>query len=147
MNFTPKKLAAAIAMMAAGTVFAAENQVSPSSTSGATAETSQAPAAPSKSKGSATADESVRQLQQSLKDKGFDPGPIDGIMGPKTQAAQQQAQASSSAQPSAATDTSQQAPGSGQPSASSELSSSSSASSSSMPAAKTDTTQQEPSTK
>jgi peptidoglycan hydrolase-like protein with peptidoglycan-binding domain len=31
--------------------------------------------------------ESVRQAQQALKDKGYDTGPIDGIMGPKTSAA------------------------------------------------------------
>lgn len=29
----------------------------------------------------------VRQAQQALKDKGFDPGPIDGIDGPRTRAA------------------------------------------------------------
>jgi peptidoglycan hydrolase-like protein with peptidoglycan-binding domain len=29
----------------------------------------------------------VRSAQQSLKDKGFDPGPVDGVMGPKTRAA------------------------------------------------------------
>lgn len=31
--------------------------------------------------------ERVRQVQEALKDKGMDPGPVDGIMGPKTQAA------------------------------------------------------------
>jgi peptidoglycan hydrolase-like protein with peptidoglycan-binding domain len=31
--------------------------------------------------------EKVKQLQEALKSKGHDPGPIDGIMGPKTQAA------------------------------------------------------------
>lgn len=29
----------------------------------------------------------LRQLQKSLKDKGFDPGPVDGVFGPRTQAA------------------------------------------------------------
>jgi peptidoglycan hydrolase-like protein with peptidoglycan-binding domain len=29
----------------------------------------------------------VKQVQEALKDKGFDPGPVDGIMGPKTQEA------------------------------------------------------------
>jgi His-Xaa-Ser repeat protein HxsA len=31
--------------------------------------------------------EQVKNLQKALQDKGVDPGPIDGIMGPKTQAA------------------------------------------------------------
>lgn len=31
--------------------------------------------------------QSVREAQQALKDKGFDPGPVDGVMGPKTHAA------------------------------------------------------------
>ena len=35
----------------------------------------------------------VRNLQQSLKDKGYDPGPIDGIHGPRTSAAVREYQA------------------------------------------------------
>jgi peptidoglycan hydrolase-like protein with peptidoglycan-binding domain len=35
----------------------------------------------------ATADEKVRAAQQALKDKGHDPGAVDGRLGPKTQAA------------------------------------------------------------
>ena len=31
--------------------------------------------------------EQVKNLQKALQDKGMDPGPIDGMMGPKTQAA------------------------------------------------------------
>jgi peptidoglycan hydrolase-like protein with peptidoglycan-binding domain len=31
--------------------------------------------------------EEVKQAQQALKDKGHDPGPVDGVMGPRTQAA------------------------------------------------------------
>ena len=31
--------------------------------------------------------EQVKSLQQALQDKGLDPGPVDGIMGPKTMAA------------------------------------------------------------
>ncbi|MGQ0752680.1 MAG: peptidoglycan-binding domain-containing protein [Betaproteobacteria bacterium] len=31
--------------------------------------------------------DTVRKAQQALKDKGHDPGPVDGIMGPQTQAA------------------------------------------------------------
>lgn len=37
--------------------------------------------------GMAMADEKVKAAQQALKDKGHDPGSIDGKMGPKTQAA------------------------------------------------------------
>jgi peptidoglycan hydrolase-like protein with peptidoglycan-binding domain len=37
--------------------------------------------------------DSVREAQQALKDKGFDPGPVDGLSGPKTQAAVRQYQA------------------------------------------------------
>jgi len=29
-------------------------------------------------------DESVKSVQEALKDKGHDPGPIDGLMGPRT---------------------------------------------------------------
>jgi peptidoglycan hydrolase-like protein with peptidoglycan-binding domain len=29
----------------------------------------------------------VRAMQEALKDRGFDPGPIDGVMGPQTAAA------------------------------------------------------------
>jgi hypothetical protein len=36
--------------------------------------------------------EEVRQLQQALKEKGHDPGPIDGVMGPQTQQALRQFQ-------------------------------------------------------
>lgn len=34
-----------------------------------------------------TNQDTVRQVQQGLKDKGHDPGPIDGVMGPQTQSA------------------------------------------------------------
>lgn len=36
--------------------------------------------------------ETVRNVQQALKDKGYDPGPVDGIMGPNTRAAIKQFQ-------------------------------------------------------
>lgn len=38
-------------------------------------------------------DESIRALQLRLRDAGYDPGPLDGIMGPKTELALQQMQA------------------------------------------------------
>ncbi len=40
----------------------------------------------------AQSSESVREAQQALKDKGFDPGPVDGIYGPNTQHALRQYQ-------------------------------------------------------
>jgi len=40
---------------------------------------------PDKTKGEAAVD--VRGAQQALRDKGFDPGPVDGTMGPRTTAA------------------------------------------------------------
>lgn len=40
-----------------------------------------------RAKGASAGKAHVREAQQALKDKGHDPGPIDGIMGPKTQAA------------------------------------------------------------
>lgn len=41
----------------------------------------------------ATASESVRAAQQVLKEKGFDPGPVDGVSGPKTRSALRKFQA------------------------------------------------------
>jgi peptidoglycan hydrolase-like protein with peptidoglycan-binding domain len=38
--------------------------------------------------------EKIRQEQLRLRDAGFDPGPIDGILGPKTKAAMQRYQKS-----------------------------------------------------
>ena len=43
-------------------------------------------AGPAGANGSADAGQ-VRSLQKALRDKGMDPGPIDGINGPKTEAA------------------------------------------------------------
>lgn len=42
----------------------------------------------------ASSQEEIRILQLRLRDAGFDPGPFDGVMGPKTQVALQQLQAS-----------------------------------------------------
>jgi len=36
---------------------------------------------------SAMSSDQVRQIQQALSDRGYDPGPVDGVMGPKTQQA------------------------------------------------------------
>ena len=46
---------------------------------------------------------SIKQLQQTLNEKGFDAGPVDGIAGPRTQAAlqkYQQAQGNAASAPS-----------------------------------------------
>ena len=37
--------------------------------------------------GGAGGSEQVKAVQKALQDKGMDPGPIDGVMGPKTMAA------------------------------------------------------------
>ncbi|HEY2989649.1 MAG TPA: peptidoglycan-binding domain-containing protein [Candidatus Binatia bacterium] len=42
---------------------------------------------PSSSAGMATSSDDIKKLQQALKDRGQDPGPINGVMGPKTQEA------------------------------------------------------------
>lgn len=63
-----------------------------SSTIGAESSKSESSRAPAKRKASARATasrEQVRAVQQALKDKGYDPGDIDGAMGPKTRAALQ----------------------------------------------------------
>jgi peptidoglycan hydrolase-like protein with peptidoglycan-binding domain len=94
-----KKLALAAALMAAGTAFAGDNKPADKQTSAsanqpaASASANQSSSMAASSEPKAKGDESVKQLQQALKDKGFDPGPIDGIKGPRTEAAIQQAQA------------------------------------------------------
>ena len=40
----------------------------------------------------APADQSVRQIQGILQERGYDPGPLDGVMGKKTKAALRQFQ-------------------------------------------------------
>src|SRR5688572_4542185 len=42
--------------------------------------------------GSSMDRQTVQQVQQALSDKGYDPGPIDGMMGPRTRAALEQYQ-------------------------------------------------------
>jgi Putative peptidoglycan binding domain len=61
-------------------------------TTSAPSRTSSAPSMGSTSKsdtmdGGAGSSEQVKAVQKALQDKGMDPGPIDGIMGPKTMAA------------------------------------------------------------
>jgi peptidoglycan hydrolase-like protein with peptidoglycan-binding domain len=47
----------------------------------------QSPSASAGSQSQAGGDEKIKQVQQKLKDQGHDAGPVDGVMGPKTQAA------------------------------------------------------------
>lgn len=60
----------------------------PAATTGSTAAETKSDAMKSaKPKDSAQSGEQVKAVQQALKDKGFDPGEVDGAMGPQTQAA------------------------------------------------------------
>jgi peptidoglycan hydrolase-like protein with peptidoglycan-binding domain len=47
----------------------------------------QSPSASAGRQSQAGGDEKIKQVQQKLKDQGHDAGPVDGVMGPKTQAA------------------------------------------------------------
>jgi peptidoglycan hydrolase-like protein with peptidoglycan-binding domain len=47
----------------------------------------QSPSTSAGSQSQAGGDEKIKQVQQKLKDQGHDAGPVDGVMGPKTQAA------------------------------------------------------------
>lgn len=49
-------------------------------------------------------DQSVQDVQKVLKEKGFDPGPIDGIMGPKTRSALRQFQEKNDLKPTGTLD-------------------------------------------
>jgi hypothetical protein len=171
-----KKLALAAALMAASTAFAAQHEgKSDQGQSAQSASTNQpapsteaaAPSAPAAQPmpsyeqtpkaAKAAGDESVRQLQQALKDKGFDPGPVDGVMGPRTQAAMDQAKSAGATIPgvassaeastsSASASTNQPSSSESQPSASTNQPSASTnqpAASTNQPAASTaDTSQQ-----
>lgn len=64
-----------------GTAFAQGSQSTPSKTSGQ----SSAPVAAGKAM--AADDKDVKTAQEALKAKGYDPGPIDGILGPRTSSA------------------------------------------------------------
>jgi peptidoglycan hydrolase-like protein with peptidoglycan-binding domain len=52
------------------------------------------PREPSSDVGAMPEQDAVRQAQMALREAGFDPGTIDGVMGPKTQAALREFQAS-----------------------------------------------------
>jgi His-Xaa-Ser repeat protein HxsA len=64
------------------------NQAASSSADQAASSTNGSQSGTSSSEGAtAQADPQVRQVQQALKDKGHDPGQIDGVMGPQTKQA------------------------------------------------------------
>jgi len=66
------------------------NQAASSSTDQAASSSTDAAQSSMSSEGAtAAADPQVRQVQQALKDKGHDPGQIDGVMGPQTKQALQ----------------------------------------------------------
>ena len=54
----------------------------------------QSQAGQDRSMSQAQSSDMVRKAQQALKEKGFDPGPVDGMMGPRTQQAIKQFQES-----------------------------------------------------
>src|SRR5437868_11437146 len=103
IRMTSRKLAIAVAaVLAVGSAYAqsqspSSQSQSPSSQSPSSSSQSQPSssnelnssngASASSNGASAKGDESVRQQQQQLKSQGCDPGPVDGILGPKTQAA------------------------------------------------------------
>jgi peptidoglycan hydrolase-like protein with peptidoglycan-binding domain len=80
-----------LALTVAGLLLAGPAFAQSSAPSGADAPKSQDPAKPadssSPSEGAKAGREHVKAAQQALKEKGYDPGTIDGVMGPKTQAA------------------------------------------------------------
>jgi peptidoglycan hydrolase-like protein with peptidoglycan-binding domain len=65
----------------------ASSVASPSPASGAGSATVQSPKPAAKRSRSAVSREQVTAVQQALKDRGHDPGEIDGALGPKTRAA------------------------------------------------------------
>lgn len=77
-----QKLAITAFALSMSAAFAADQP----STSTNSAQPSTSMKAP-KASSSMAGDSQVKQVQQALKDKGQDPGPVDGKMGPKTQAA------------------------------------------------------------
>lgn len=50
--------------------------------------------------GAGMTSEQVKEVQQALQDRGHDPGPIDGIVGPRTRSAIEQFQQAEGIQPS-----------------------------------------------
>lgn len=106
---------------------------------------SESPMTAKPARASAPADESLRQAQQMLKDKGHDPGTVDGVMGPKTQSALksfQQAQGlSASGSLDSQTSAALSGSGASKPSAASAESSSTASASTTQPSASAQTEQ------
>lgn len=82
-TWTVTTAAALATLMFAGPAFAQATTGRPA----AGTETKSEKAKGARKGGVAMGDEKVKAAQQALKDKGHDPGEVDGTMGPKTQAA------------------------------------------------------------
>lgn len=146
-----KTLVAAVALALAGAAYAgndknksmtsAQESAQPATQQQASSDSSMQPSATAngQSGSSQAGDETVRQLQQQLKDKGFDPGPVDGIDGPKTQAALRKSQEAGGMNAAATSDVST---GSSMPSYGPSSSDSTSATTSSQPSTDTSTATQ-----
>lgn len=91
LNRTPLAAALCCMALASGSALAAGDSTTGSNASSMDRGTSASPM-DSNRMGSASThmnSQTVRQVQQALRDKGHNPGPIDGMMGPRTQAALQ----------------------------------------------------------
>jgi len=91
-NRTPLAVALCCMALASGSALAAGDPATGSSASSMDRGTSSASSMDRSRMGTASThmdSQTVRQVQQALRDKGHNPGPIDGIMGPRTQSALQ----------------------------------------------------------
>lgn len=82
--FSTAAFASALLLTVAVSGWAAEGKKAPPAKAEKMGEMEKKPAAMGKM---STGNEQTRKVQEALKAKGNDPGPIDGIMGPKTRAA------------------------------------------------------------
>jgi peptidoglycan hydrolase-like protein with peptidoglycan-binding domain len=71
---------AATGVLLAGSAFAQGSQSTPSTAAGSSITTMPSPGAMPREK-------DMKAVQEALKTKGYDPGPIDGVWGPKTSSA------------------------------------------------------------
>jgi peptidoglycan hydrolase-like protein with peptidoglycan-binding domain len=90
------KTQAALAALNSGCAMLRDFSAAPENTAGASGERSAAviTETPEDQSGEPSNREAVRLLQARLRDAGFDPGPVDGVVGPRTRSALQKYQAS-----------------------------------------------------